>query len=116
MIAVAFFLSLQESTKPAFKNIATSLDGHLKNDNVILNIANSHYVTLSHCLDIGLRCLAPFMPYMTEELYPRVPYIGDERTPDATRSINDVNFPVTEHVSYFILLFYTLLYAFFLPS
>ena len=33
------------------------------------------------CVDVGLRCLSPFMPFLTEELYQRVPgVISDEIT------------------------------------
>lgn len=37
--------------------------------------------TLYRALNIGLRLLSPFMPYITEELYQRLPIPASERTP-----------------------------------
>lgn len=36
--------------------------------------------TLYRALNIGLRLLSPFMPYITEELYQRLPTLASERT------------------------------------
>ena len=35
--------------------------------------------TLFRCLDFGLRLLHPSMPYLTEELFQRLPHRGDQR-------------------------------------
>ena len=48
------------------------------------------------CLDNALRLLSPFMPYITEELFQRLP----RRPGDRTESINVAAYP--EMVSYFI--------------
>lgn len=45
--------------------------------------------TLYTCLDGGLRLLHPFMPFVTEELWQRLP----RRPEDATRSISLAAFP-----------------------
>ena len=51
----------QEYTKPVLKDEANS-DHH----QLVQQI-------LAMCLDVGLRCMSPFMPYLTEELYQRLP-------------------------------------------
>jgi valyl-tRNA synthetase len=51
--------------------------------------------TLYTCLDHGLRLLHPFMPFVTEELWQRLP----RRPNDPTPSIMLASFPV--HVSIF---------------
>jgi len=51
--------------------------------------------TLYICLDSGLRMLHPSMPYLTEELFQRLPHIKDE----APESIVIAPFP-TELVSF----------------
>ena len=37
--------------------------------------------TLHTCLDYGLRLLHPFMPFVTEELWQRLPRIPNDTTP-----------------------------------
>lgn len=37
--------------------------------------------TLYTCLDYGLRLLHPFMPFVTEELWQRLPRIPNDPTP-----------------------------------
>lgn len=49
-----------EATKPGFESL-----------NVKMGYVHAH--TLTACLDTSLRCLAPFMVYLAEELIPRVP-------------------------------------------
>lgn len=46
--------------------------------------------TLYTCLDQGLRLLSPFMPFVTEELWQRLP----RRPEDTTASITISRFPV----------------------
>lgn len=45
--------------------------------------------TLYTCLDVGLRLLSPFMPFVTEELYQRLP----RRTPQAPASLCVTPYP-----------------------
>jgi hypothetical protein len=54
--------------------------------------------TLYTCLDHGLRLLHPFMPFVTEELWQRLP----RRPNDATPSIMVSSFPVFVRSFYFI--------------
>jgi valyl-tRNA synthetase len=46
--------------------------------------------TLYTCLDMGLRLLHPFMPFVTEELWQRLPRRPEDRTP----SIMVAKYPV----------------------
>lgn len=46
--------------------------------------------TLYTCLDMGLKLLHPFMPFVTEELWQRLP----RRPRDPTQSIMIASFPV----------------------
>ena len=48
------------------------------------------------CLDAGLRLLHPIMPFVTEELFQRLP----RRVPDAPPSICVTPYPVSADVSY----------------
>eukprot|EP00026_Physarum_polycephalum_P001453 Phypoly_transcript_01455.p1 GENE.Phypoly_transcript_01455~~Phypoly_transcript_01455.p1 ORF type:complete len:1115 (+),score=189.55 Phypoly_transcript_01455:428-3346(+) len=50
-----------EMSKPIFSSEASSGDKHASQE------------TLYTCLDMGLRLLHPFMPFLTEELYQRLP-------------------------------------------
>ena len=45
--------------------------------------------TLYTCLDVGLRLLSPFMPFVTEELFQRLP----RRTPQAPPSLCVTAYP-----------------------
>lgn len=40
--------------------------------------------TLYTCLDAGLRLLSPLMPFLTEELYQRLPRRSSEKFPSVT--------------------------------
>lgn len=51
---------------------------------------NSAQNTLYTCLDQGLRLLSPFMPFVTEELWQRLP----RRPNETTQSITISSFPV----------------------
>jgi valyl-tRNA synthetase len=51
--------------------------------------------TLYTCLDYGLRLLHPFMPFVTEELWQRLPRIPNDSTP----SIMVSSYPVSVRVS-----------------
>lgn len=53
-------LLLQECLKPVFSST----------DEIAIAVARN---TLYTCLDAGLRLLSPFMPFLTEELYQRLP-------------------------------------------
>ncbi|QRW22599.1 Isoleucyl-tRNA synthetase [Rhizoctonia solani] len=55
-------------------------------------VKNSAQNTLYTCLDLGLRLLHPFMPFVTEELWQRLP----RRPGDATKSIMVSSYPVKD--------------------
>lgn len=63
-------ISLQEYSKPLVKFEAGdregSSDAEVKRAEIVRHIVYT-------CLDVGLRLLHPFMPYVTEELYQRLP-------------------------------------------
>ena len=48
------------------------------------------------CLDTGLRLISPFMPYVSEELFQRLPRWSDQEPP----SITVTPFPTMEDISY----------------
>lgn len=50
--------------------------------------------TLYTCLDVGLRLLSPFMPFVTEELFQRLP----RRTPQAPPSLCVTSYPEPSEV------------------
>jgi isoleucyl-tRNA synthetase len=55
-----------------------------------LEVRRSAQQTLYTCLDSGLRLLHPFMPFVTEELWQRLP----RRPNDPTPSIMVASFPI----------------------
>lgn len=58
---------------------------------------------LSHCLDVSLRCLAPFMPFLSEELYQRLHFKLNETGIKAKRwtSVKAAEFPSEAEVQFF---------------
>lgn len=50
--------------------------------------------SLYTCLDVGLRLLSPFMPFVTEELFQRLP----RRTPEAPASLCVTPYPEPSEV------------------
>lgn len=50
------------------------------------------------CLDTGLRLLHPFMPFVTEELFQRLPWRTDKEPP----SICVTSYPQPEEVSFWL--------------
>lgn len=59
-------------------------------ENSSLETRKSAQQTLYICLDYGLRILHPFMPFVTEELWQRLP----RRPNDSTPSIMVAEFPI----------------------
>lgn len=55
-----------------------------------LETKKSAQQTLYMCLDYGLRLLHPFMPFVTEELWQRLPRMPNDSTPSIMLS----SFPV----------------------
>ena len=55
------------------------------------------------CLDTGLRLLHPFMPFVTEELFQRLP----RRTENEPPSICVTRYPQPEDVSLYLWLLFT---------
>ena len=64
----------------------------MTDDSAPLETRTSAQHTLYTCLDYGLRLLHPFMPFVTEELWQRLP----RRPNDATPSIMVSAFPVND--------------------
>uniref|UniRef100_A0A8D1WC28 Valine--tRNA ligase n=1 Tax=Sus scrofa TaxID=9823 RepID=A0A8D1WC28_PIG len=58
--------------------------------------AESARQTLYTCLDVGLRLLSPFMPFVTEELFQRLP----RRTPQAPPSLCVTSYPEPSECSW----------------
>jgi len=69
----------------------------MTDDSAPLETRTSAQQTLYTCLDHGLRLLHPFMPFVTEELWQRLP----RRPNDATPSIMVSAFPVNVRFSFF---------------
>ena len=74
----ALVLPIQEAMKP------------MTDPSVSLETRRSAQNTLYTCLDHGLRLLHPFMPFVTEELWQRLP----RRPNDSTPSIMVSQYPV----------------------
>lgn len=72
------YLSFQEAMKP------------MTDESAPIAVRKSAQQTLYICLDYGLRLLHPFMPFVTEELWQRLP----RRPNDPTPSIMVSSFPV----------------------
>jgi valyl-tRNA synthetase len=70
---------MQEATKPLFETNEESP--------AMISARNTLYT----CLEAGLKLLHPFMPYVTEDLWQRLP----RRQGDATESIMICLFPET---------------------
>lgn len=64
-----FLTNPQEAMKPMTDETAS------------LVVKKSAQQTLYTCLDYGLKLLHPFMPFVTEELWQRLPRIPNDRTP-----------------------------------
>lgn len=60
-------------------------------DQVVAECARQSLYT---CLDVGLRLLSPFMPFVTEELFQRLP----RRTPQAPPSLCITPYPEPSEV------------------
>ncbi|PPR04623.1 hypothetical protein CVT26_015002 [Gymnopilus dilepis] len=76
-----------------------------------VSIRKSAQQTLYTCLDHGLRLLHPFMPFVTEELWQRLPRIPNDSTPSimvAAFPINDPAFVFEGAEKQFDLVFSTL--------
>jgi len=72
-----------EVLKPVFQGTDSS---------VILTARNVLYI----CLDCGLRLISPFMPFISEELFQRLPRWSSNEPP----SIMVTSFPTNEEISY----------------
>ncbi|OCT67919.1 hypothetical protein XELAEV_18039217mg [Xenopus laevis] len=65
----------------------------LSSDEAAISVGRN---TLYTCLDAGLRLLSPFMPFLTEELYQRLPRRPSSRTP----SISVTSYPETSEYNW----------------
>lgn len=79
---LSVILCLQECSKSLLTNVDVSNADKLDSLSVAV-----------HMLSVGLRCLSPFMPYLSEELYQRLPL------EDKAESICIAPFPSTQQVS-----------------
>ena len=64
-----FLIKFQEAMKP------------MTDESASVAAKKSAQQTLYTCLDYGLRLLHPFMPFVTEELWQRLPRIPNDTTP-----------------------------------
>ena len=78
---------LQESVKPVFSKA--------EEDSASQRQALVCRQTLYTCLEVGLRLLSPVMPFVTEELYQRLPRRRPQSDPP---SIGVTSYPDTEEV------------------
>lgn len=78
---------LQESVKPVF----SKAEGDGSNQRQVLVCRQTLYT----CLEVGLRLLAPMMPFVTEELYQRLPRRRPQSDP---ASICVTSYPETQEV------------------
>lgn len=78
---------LQESVKPVLSKA--------EEDGTSQRQAQVCRQTLYTCLDVGLRLLSPLMPFVTEELYQRLPRRRPQSDPP---SISVTSYPDTEEV------------------
>ena len=79
-MSLMFLCFLQESIKPVLKS------GDPASRSAALQ-------TLWTCMDACLRILSPFMPFLTEELYQRLP-----RQDERNESIIQCHYPLPEEV------------------
>ncbi|GBP26291.1 Valine--tRNA ligase [Eumeta japonica] len=78
-----------ETTKPGFEN------GDIK-------MAYAHAHTLSAVLNTSLRCLAPFMIYLTHEVIPKIPGFVNNVIYNFYDNIAELHFPITEDFEFWI--------------
>jgi len=83
----AALLVLQESVKPVFSR--SEEDGSGERPRLVCR------QTLYTCLEVGLRLLSPVMPFVSEELYQRLPRRRPQSDPP---SICVTPYPDTEEV------------------
>lgn len=83
-------LELALSPKSIDRSLPQEAMKPMTDDSAPVAVRNSALQTLYTCLDHGLRLLHPFMPFVTEELWQRLP----RRPNDATPSIMVSSFPV----------------------
>lgn len=84
-----------------FLEAVKSMDDPTKTDAILV---------LSLCLDVSLRCLAPFMPFISEELYQRLHFKLKECGITAKRweSVRAAEYPTEAEVHYSIFMPYQL--------
>ncbi|KAJ3564931.1 hypothetical protein NP233_g7968 [Leucocoprinus birnbaumii] len=83
----------------------------MTDDSAPLETKKSAQQTLYTCLDYGLRLLHPFMPFVTEELWQRLPRMSNDATPSimlASFPVSDSDFIFDEADKQFELVFSTL--------
>jgi len=75
----------------------------MTDDSAYPEMRKSAQNTLYTCLDEGLKLLHPFMPFVTEELWQRLPRRPEDKTP----SIMIASYPVQVRYSQYYLIMYT---------